>query len=71
MLLLLLFTVLGKALFLRFYHVMWVEFNSLKISWESHTLLKPVLLFVSSGYIFVQGEAINPIIFTEIEENLC
>lgn len=65
MLLLLLFTVLGKSPFLHFSHVMWVEFNSLKISWESHNLLKPILLFVSSGYVFVQGEAIHSVMFTE------
>ena len=60
-----------RATFLHFYHVVWVEFNSLKISWESHNLLKPILLSISSGYILVQGEAINPIMFTEIEEKLC
>lgn len=65
MLLLLLFTVLGKSPFLHFSRVMWVECNSLKISWESHNLLQPILLLVSSGYIFVQGEAIHSVIFTE------
>lgn len=59
------------APFLYFYHVVGVEFNHLKISWESHNWLKSRLLSVSSGYVLVQGEAINPIIFTEIEEHLC